>query len=111
MTSEEDGEDDERDRQAPSAATRPTSPAIARRFGLGQVDVGDDERHERVAGRTDLGAKSRGRLPRVARGRSGRRGPAVDGGGPAVGCDGVGLVGWVVQDRAPALDGRGGRPR
>ena len=90
MTSEEDGEDDERDRQRTERRDTTDLAGDRARFGLGQVDVGDDERHERVAGRADLRAKSRGRLARSAR-ASRPGGGAASTAGAAVGVDGVEL--------------------
>ena len=105
---EEDGEDDERDGQR---AERRDPADLARdraRFGLGQVDVGDDERHERIAGGAELGAESRRRLARAARALRG--GGGVDGGGGG-GVDGVELSAGSSRIVLQLSVASGGQPR
>ena len=60
------------------------------RLGLGQVDMGDRERHRRVAGGTDLGAQAGWRLARSARAAAVATGSAAVEGQPAAGSAGPG---------------------
>ena len=106
---EEDGEDDQGDRQGTERRDATDLAGDRARFGLGQVDVGDDERHERVAGGADLRAKSRRRLPRSAR-ASRPGGGGVDGGGGG-GVDGVELSAGSSRIVLQLSIGRGGQPR
>ena len=71
---QEDGEDDEDEGERPEGDDPADLAGDGRRLGLGQVDVGQDERHRRVAGRADLGAQARRGLAwPAAAGRRGRR--------------------------------------
>ena len=56
---QEDREDDEDEGQRAEGDDPADLAGDRGRLGLGEVDVGDDEGHRRVAGRADLGAKAR----------------------------------------------------
>ena len=91
---QEDREDDEDEGQRAEGDDPADLAGDRGRLGLGEVDVGDDEGHRRVAGRAELGAKA----------RRWHLGPRLDGGGGGGGgVRGGGSVGdLVVQGCAPA---------
>ena len=105
---EEDREDDEHECRRTGRRDAADLAGDRRRFGLGEIDVGDDEGHRGIADRADLGAQTRRRLARLAglarrRPGTGRWWRAGRRRGRRSGRRRCRVLGRVVQDRAPLM--------